>query len=84
MEKTEISQWWIRFGYFTTGLLIKFGCPILRPVRLQRLQRFLKAQKSLMKISESSKFLNSAYLDVFLMFKKRKFFGRIMKYQVEF
>jgi hypothetical protein len=33
-----------------------------------RLQRFLKAKKSLMKTSESSRFLNSAYFDAFLMF----------------
>ena len=33
-------------------------------MRSMRLQRFLKAQKSLLKTSESSRFLNSAYFDV--------------------
>ena len=55
-----------------------------RPMRSMRLQRFLKAGKSQIKTSESFRFLNSAYFDVFFMFWKRKFFGRIMKYHVEF
>ena len=47
---------------------------LLRPVRLQKpmrsmmLQRFLKAGKSLLKTSKSSRFLNAPYFDVILMF----------------
>ena len=37
-----------------------------------------KGSKSLLKTSESSSSLNLAY------FEKRRFFGRIMKYRVEF
>ena len=53
-------------------------------MRSLRLQRFLKAKKSLMKTSESSGFLNSAYFDVIFDVLKKKVFGRIMKCQVEF
>ena len=46
-------------------------------MRSMRLQRFLKAQKLLMKTSESSRFLNSAYFDVILVFWKDKNFQHI-------
>jgi hypothetical protein len=48
-------------------------------VRLQRLmtsmrlQSHLKSQKSLLKTSESSRLLNSAYFDAILMFWKKSF-----------
>ena len=51
------------------------------PIRLWRLQGFLRPVKSLLRTSESSRFLNSALQ---CCFEKDIFFYRIMKCQVKF
>ena len=63
---------------------------LLRPVRLQRLlrsmrlERFLSPGKSLLRTSESSRFLNSIILGLYFDVLKKKSFDRIIKTHVEF